>query len=77
MPWKETSPVRERSEFIVEHRSGLYSFSTLCEKYQISRRPATRSSIVSRSRGSKVRATDPELPRILRINCPPPSSICS
>jgi hypothetical protein len=28
----------ERSEFIVEHRSGLYSFSTLCEKYQISRK---------------------------------------
>ena len=38
MPWKETSPMRERSEFIVEHRSGLYSFSSLCEKYQISRK---------------------------------------
>ena len=38
MPWKETSPMRERSEFIVEHRSGLYSFSALCEKYQISRK---------------------------------------
>lgn len=38
VPWKETSPMRERSEFIVEHRSGLYSFSTLCEKYQISRK---------------------------------------
>ena len=30
--------MRERSEFIVEHRSGLYSFSALCEKYQISRK---------------------------------------
>ena len=38
MPWKETSPMRERSEFIVEHRSGLYSFSALCERYQISRK---------------------------------------
>jgi putative transposase len=38
MPWKETSPMKERSEFIVEHRSGLYSFSALCEKYQISRK---------------------------------------
>src|SRR5205809_6435452 len=38
MPWKETSPMRERTEFIVEHRSGLYSFSALCEKYQISRK---------------------------------------
>ena len=28
--------MKERSEFIVEHRSGLYSFSGLCEKYQIS-----------------------------------------
>ena len=38
MPWKETSPMRERSEFIVEYRSGLYSFRALCEKYQISRK---------------------------------------
>jgi len=38
MPWKETSPMKERSGFIVEHRSGLYSFSSLCEKYQISRK---------------------------------------
>ena len=30
--------MRERTEFIVEHRSGLYSFSALCEKYQISRK---------------------------------------
>jgi len=46
MPWKETSPMRERSEFIVEHRSGLYSFSALCEKYQISSK--TRYKIVDR-----------------------------
>jgi putative transposase len=38
VPWKETSPVKERSEFIIEHRGGLYSFSALCEKYQISRK---------------------------------------
>src|SRR5437667_12052083 len=38
MPWKETSPMRERTEFIVEHRSGLYSFSALCANYQISRK---------------------------------------
>jgi transposase len=38
MPWKETSPMRERSAFMVEHRSGLYSFRALCEKYQISRK---------------------------------------
>jgi hypothetical protein len=29
MPWKETSPMKERSEFIVEHRSGLYSYPSL------------------------------------------------
>ena len=38
MPWKETSPVYERSAFIVEYRGGLYSFSALCEKYGISRK---------------------------------------
>src|SRR5438552_13626507 len=43
MPWKETSPMRERTEFIVEHRSGLYSFSALCEKYQMSRKTGHKS----------------------------------
>jgi hypothetical protein len=28
--------MKEGSEFIVEHRSGLYSLSALCEKYQMS-----------------------------------------
>src|SRR5437867_9568951 len=28
----------ERTAFIDEHRRGLYSFSALCEKYQISRK---------------------------------------
>src|SRR6266566_3496575 len=53
MPWKKTSPMRERTEFIVEHRSGLYSFSALCEKYQISRK--TGYKFLQRLRGRRAR----------------------
>src|SRR5260370_1303515 len=38
MPWKETSPVIERLQFIHDSQSGLYVMSELCERYGISRK---------------------------------------
>jgi transposase len=38
MPWKETSSMRERVEFITDWEDGIYSISSLCEKYGISRK---------------------------------------
>lgn len=37
MPWRETSAVRERKQFISEWNSGQYNFSALCWKFGISR----------------------------------------
>jgi transposase InsO family protein len=38
MPWKETCPMSERAEFIVECARGELSMSELCRKYEISRK---------------------------------------
>ena len=38
MPWKETCPMDERVEFIVECLRGELSMSELCRKYEISRK---------------------------------------
>jgi putative transposase len=38
MPWKETSPMIERLQFIHDSQSGLYVMSELCERYGISRK---------------------------------------
>jgi transposase InsO family protein len=38
MPWKETGPVLERSRFIDDYLSGLYTISELAARYGVSRR---------------------------------------
>ena len=38
MPWKETCPMDERTEFIVECLRGELSMTELCRKYEISRK---------------------------------------
>lgn len=38
MPWKETSPMKERVHFLRDHASGLFNFSELCQHYGISRK---------------------------------------
>jgi len=38
VPWKETKPVLERMEVLVDLRSGLYSLSVLAERYGVSRK---------------------------------------
>ena len=38
MPWKEKSPMNERTRFLSDHLSGLHSVSELCRKYGISRK---------------------------------------
>jgi putative transposase len=37
MPWLETNVIKERNRFVLDHESGLYSMSELCERYGISR----------------------------------------
>lgn len=37
MPWQETDISKERFKFIIDWEKGLFSFSDLCKRYQISR----------------------------------------
>jgi hypothetical protein len=37
MPWGHTDPVRERLRFVTLHQEGLYSLSTLCSRFGVSR----------------------------------------
>lgn len=38
MPWKEQSPMNERTRFLSDHLSGLYTVSELCRRYGVSRK---------------------------------------
>jgi transposase InsO family protein len=38
MPWKETTPVAERMQCLVDYRSGLFTVSFLAERHGVSRR---------------------------------------
>ena len=38
MPWMETSPVDQRTQFLAEQRRGLYTMQELCDRYAISRK---------------------------------------
>jgi hypothetical protein len=38
MPWKETSPMDQKVQFIADFRRQRFSFSELCERYDISRK---------------------------------------
>ena len=38
MPWKATSPMEERIQFVKDERTGLFTMSELCERYRVSRK---------------------------------------
>jgi hypothetical protein len=38
MPWRETEPVQERTRFIKDWRSGVWTMRELCDRYAISRK---------------------------------------
>ena len=38
MPWRETSPVEQRVEFVREYQSGLFTMTELAAQYRISRK---------------------------------------
>ena len=38
MPWQETHPMQQRTDFISDHRRGLYHFAELCARYGVSRK---------------------------------------
>ena len=37
MPWKQTTPMEQKIEFICEWRTGKYTITDLCEHFGISR----------------------------------------
>ena len=38
MPWRQTTPMKERIHFLQDHLKGLFSFTELCEVYRVSRK---------------------------------------
>src|SRR5512145_623384 len=38
MPWRETSPVEQRLEFVREYKTGLFTMTELAAQYGISRK---------------------------------------
>jgi putative transposase len=38
MPWKETSPMNQKVQFIADFSKDIFSFTELCERYDISRK---------------------------------------
>jgi transposase len=40
MPWKETSPVKERMRFVLDYEEGLFELRELAMQYGISRKTA-------------------------------------
>jgi putative transposase len=40
MPWRETSPVEQRLQFVREYQTGLFTMSELASQYEISRKTA-------------------------------------
>jgi putative transposase len=77
MPWRETSPMEQRLEFIHEYESGLFTMTELAEQYGISRTTGYKwlsryesdglPGLTDRSRcpHSSPQATDPELVAML------------
>jgi putative transposase len=73
MPWRETSPMEERLEFVREYESGLFTMTELAAQYGVSRKTGYKwverheaegaQGLFDRSRRphSSPHATDPEL----------------
>jgi putative transposase len=38
MPWRETSPMDQKVQFIADFSKDRFSFTELCERYEISRK---------------------------------------
>ena len=38
MPWSETTPMHQKTQFIADYLREIYTFSELCERYRISRK---------------------------------------
>ena len=85
MPWRETSPMEQRLDFVREYESGLFTMTELAAQYGISRK--TGYKWLARVRGARARglqdrsrrphhsphATDPALVEAI-ARAPPPAS---
>ena len=38
MPWEETRPMDQRTQFVADHQRGLYAMAELCARYGVSRK---------------------------------------
>ena len=38
MPWSETTPMHQKTQFIADYLREIYTISELCERYRISRK---------------------------------------
>ncbi len=38
MPWRETAPMNERLNFVIDAQRGLFPFAELCHRYGVSRK---------------------------------------
>ena len=38
MPWEETHPLDQRTQFLADHQRGLYCMTELCARYAVSRK---------------------------------------
>ena len=41
MPWRESCAMDQRVRFIADHKSGSWTMTELCERYEISRKTGT------------------------------------
>lgn len=65
MPWSETGPMDQRTQFVTDARRGHEEFSALCERYGVSRKTGYKwleryasggvAALLDRSRGPTIR----------------------
>lgn len=77
MPWKETTPMKERIYFLRDYERSLFNFTELCEVYSISRKTGYKwlkrfaqeglTGLADRSRAPKScpHRTDPALAEMI------------
>ncbi len=53
MPWREATPMSERSEFLTFASGSELTMSALCRRYGVSRRPATSGCAAPGRRGPR------------------------
>ena len=67
MPWSETTPMDQKTQFIADYLRGVFSFTELCAHYAVSRETGyrlVRRYVEEGPAGSKSARADPTAARI-------------